>query len=49
MSDSCGLTDIVAYQLVHAIREELKKKNIRHGWRHIHNIMSSTFGSYIKY
>ncbi|MDR1340094.1 MAG: IS1634 family transposase [Prevotellaceae bacterium] len=32
---------IIAYQLVHAIREELKKKNIRHDWRHIRNIMSS--------
>jgi transposase len=34
-------TGIIAYQLVHAIREELKMKNIRHGWRHIRNIMSS--------
>jgi hypothetical protein len=32
---------IVACQLVHAIRQELKVKNIRHNWRHIRNIMSS--------
>jgi transposase len=32
---------IVAYQLVHAIRQELKTKDIRHDWRHIRNIMSS--------
>jgi transposase len=32
---------IIAYQLVHAIRLELKMKNIRYDWRHIRNIMSS--------
>jgi transposase len=32
---------VLAYQLVHGIREELKKKNIRYDWRHIRNIMSS--------
>jgi transposase len=32
---------ILAYQLVHAIREELKAKDIRFDWRHIRNIMSS--------
>lgn len=32
---------IIAYQLVHAIREELKMKNIRYDWKHIRNIMSS--------
>jgi hypothetical protein len=32
---------ILAYQIVHGIREELKKKNIRYDWRHIRNIMSS--------
>jgi transposase len=32
---------VLAYQLVHGIGEELKKKNIRHDWRHIRNIMSS--------
>jgi transposase len=32
---------ILAYQLVHAIREELKTKDIHRDWRHIRNIMSS--------
>ncbi|MDR2027060.1 MAG: IS1634 family transposase [Prevotellaceae bacterium] len=32
---------ILAYQLVHAIREELKSKDIHFDWRHIRNIMSS--------
>jgi hypothetical protein len=32
---------IVAYQLVHAIRQNLKAKNIRMDWKHIRNIMSS--------
>jgi transposase len=31
---------IVAYQLVHAIRSELKQKGINHCWRRIRNIMS---------
>jgi transposase len=34
-------TGIIAYQPVHVIRQELKKKNIRYGWRHIRNIMSA--------
>jgi hypothetical protein len=34
-------TGILAYQLVHAVREELKKENIRCDWRHIRNVMSS--------
>jgi hypothetical protein len=34
-------TGILAYQLVHAIREELKKEGIRYDWQHIRNIMSS--------
>ena len=32
---------IVAYQLVHAIRRELKQEGINHSWRRIRNIMSS--------
>jgi len=32
---------IVAYQLVHAIRQTLKKEGINHSWRRIRNIMSS--------
>jgi transposase len=32
---------IVAYQLVHAIRSELKKKGIHHCWKRIRNIMNS--------
>jgi len=32
---------IVAYQLVHAIRRELKKNDINHSWRRIRNIMAS--------
>lgn len=32
---------ILAYRLVHAIREELKKKDIRYDRRHIRDIMSS--------
>jgi hypothetical protein len=31
----------MAYQSVHAVREELKQKGIRYDWRHIRNIMSS--------
>jgi transposase len=32
---------IVAFQLVNAIRQSLKKKENNHDWRHIRNIMSS--------
>ena len=32
---------IVAYQLVHAIRRELKREGIHHSWRRVRNIMSS--------
>jgi hypothetical protein len=32
---------IVAYQLVHAIRQTLKEDGINHSWRRIRNIMSS--------
>ena len=32
---------IVAYQLVHAIRQGLKKQDIHYSWRRIRNIMSS--------
>jgi len=32
---------IVAYQLVHAIRQALKKDGINHSWKRIRNIMSS--------
>jgi transposase len=32
---------VLAYQLVHAVREELKQKEIRYDWKHIRNIMSS--------
>ena len=32
---------IVAYQLVHAIRQTLKEDGINHNWRRIRNIMSS--------
>jgi hypothetical protein len=31
---------VMAYQLVHAIREELKSKGIHYDWKHIRNILS---------
>ena len=32
---------VVAYQMVHAIRRELKREGIHHSWRRVRNIMSS--------
>jgi transposase len=40
-SETCLFIGVLAYQLIHAIREELKSKGIRYYWRHIRNILSS--------